>query len=176
MLKKTRLVCTMGPACDNEETLRKMMENGMNVARFNFSHGSYEEHLGRYNRVVKVRDELKLPVATLFDSKGPEIRFRLFEGGKVTINDGDLFTLTTKEVLGNNTIGSISYKNLINDVQIGTSILVNDGLIELKVEKVYDTDIVCRVINGGVISDRKAINVPGFIYHFHSSAMLTGGI
>ena len=161
MLKKTRLVCTMGPACDNEETLRKMMENGMNVARFNFSHGSYEEHLGRYNRVVKVRDELKLPVATLFDSKGPEIRFRLFEGGKVTINDGDLFTLTTKEVLGNNTIGSISYKNLINDVQIGTSILVNDGLIELKVEKVYDTDIVCRVINGGVISDRKAINVPG---------------
>ena len=161
MLKKTRLVCTMGPACDNEETLRKMMENGMNVARFNFSHGSYEEHLGRYNRVVKVRDELKLPVATLFDSKGPEIRFRLFEGGKVTINDGDLFTLTTKEVLGNNTIGSISYKNLINDVQVGTSILVNDGLIELKVEKIDDTDIVCRVINGGVISDRKAINVPG---------------
>ena len=161
MLKKTRLVCTMGPACDNEETLRKMMENGMNVARFNFSHGSYEEHLGRYNRVVKVRDELKLPVATLFDSKGPEIRFRLFEGGKVTINDGDLFTLTTKEVLGNNTIGSISYKNLINDVQIGTSILVNDGLIELKVEKIDDTDIVCRVINGGIISDRKAINVPG---------------
>lgn len=161
MLKKTRLVCTMGPACDNEETLRKMMENGMNVARFNFSHGSYEEHLGRYNRVVKVRDELKLPVATLFDSKGPEIRFRLFEGGKVTINDGDLFTLTTKEVLGNNTIGSISYKNLINDVQIGTSILVNDGLIELKAEKIDDTDIVCRVINGGIISDRKAINVPG---------------
>ena len=161
MLKKTRLVCTMGPACDNEETLRKMMENGMNVARFNFSHGSYEEHLGRYNRVVKVRDELKLPVATLFDSKGPEIRFRLFEGSKVTINDGDLFTLTTREILGNNTIGSISYKNLINDVQIGTSILVNDGLIELKVEKVGDTDIVCRVINGGVISDRKAINVPG---------------
>ena len=161
MLKKTRLVCTMGPACDNEETLRKMMENGMNVARFNFSHGSYEEHLNRYNRVVKVRTELGLPVATLFDSKGPEIRFRLFEGGKITVNNGDLFTLTTKELLGNNTIGSISYKNLINDVSVGTSILVNDGLIELKVEEITDTDIVCRVINGGVISDRKAINVPG---------------
>ena len=89
MLKKTRLVCTMGPACDNEETLIKMMENGMNVARFNFSHGSYEEHLNRYNRVVKIRTELGLPVATLFDSKGPEIRFRLFEGGKVTVNNGD---------------------------------------------------------------------------------------
>ena len=100
MLKKTRLVCTMGPACDNEETLRKMMENGMNVARFNFSHGSYDEHLGRYNRIVKIRSELGLPVATLFDSKGPEIRFRLFEGGKVTVNDGDLFTLTTRELLG----------------------------------------------------------------------------
>ena len=161
MLKKTRLVCTMGPACDNEETLRKMMENGMNVARFNFSHGSYEEHLNRYNRVVKIRTELGLPVATLFDSKGPEIRFRLFEGGKVTVNNGDLFTLTTKELLGNNTIGSISYKNLINDVSVGASILVNDGLIELKVEEITDTDIVCRVINGGVISDRKAINVPG---------------
>ena len=161
MLKKTRLVCTMGPACDNEETLRKMMENGMNVARFNFSHGSYDEHLGRYNRIVKIRSELGLPVATLFDSKGPEIRFRLFEGGKVTVNDGDLFTLTTRELLGNNTIGSISYKNLINDVKVGTSILVNDGLIELKVEEITDTDIICRVINGGVISDRKAINVPG---------------
>lgn len=161
MLKKTRLVCTMGPACENEETLREMMENGMNVARFNFSHGSHEEHLVRYNRIVKVRTELGLPVATLFDSKGPEIRFRLFEGGKVTVKDGDLFTLTTNELLGNNTIGSISYKNLINDVSVGTSILVNDGLIELKVENITDTEIVCRVINGGVISDRKAINVPG---------------
>ena len=160
MLKKTKIVCTMGPACDTEETLKKMMESGMNVARFNFSHGSHEEHLTRYNRVVKVRTELGLPVATLFDSKGPEIRFRLFEGGKVTVKDNDLFTLTTREILGNSSIGAISYKNLINDVTIGTSILVNDGIIELKVEEITDTDIICRVIHGGVISDRKAINVP----------------
>lgn len=160
MLKKTKIVCTMGPACDDEEILREMMLGGMNVARFNFSHGTHEEHLVRYNRVDKVRRELNLPVATLYDSKGPEIRFRLFEGGKVTVCDNDLFTLTTNEILGTNKIASISYKNLVNDVKRGTCILVNDGIIELKVEELTDTDIICRVIHGGVISDRKAINVP----------------
>lgn len=160
MLKKTKIVCTMGPACDDEAVLRQMMQNGMNVARFNFSHGTQEEQLVRYNRVCKIRQELGLPVATLFDSKGPEIRFRLFEGGRVTVKDGDLFTLTTEEILGNSAVGAISYKELAKDVKEGTCILVNDGLIELRVEKIKDNDIVCRVIHGGVISDRKAINVP----------------
>lgn len=160
MTKKTKIICTMGPACEDDDKLREMMKNGMNVARFNFSHGSYEEQLARFNRVDRIRKELGLPLATLFDSKGPEIRFRQFEGGRVTVCDGDLFTLTTEEILGNEKIGAISYKNLVKDVTPGTCILVNDGIIELRVEEVKGCEIVCRVIHGGVISDRKAINVP----------------
>lgn len=161
MLKKTKIICTMGPACDKEETLKALIQNGMNVARFNFSHGSHEEQKARLERLKKVRKELGVPVATLMDTKGPEIRLGTFVNGKELLEDGALFTLTTEEIEGTKQKASITYKDLHKDVQKGSTILINDGLIELQVENITDTDIVCRVIHGGTVSDRKGINVPG---------------
>ncbi len=161
MLKKTKVVCTMGPACNNDETMKELILNGMNVARFNFSHGGHEEQKERFDRLVRVREELNMTVATLMDTKGPEIRLGIFENGKVELKDGDLFTLTSEEVVGTEQKASITYKNLKNDVRVGTTILINDGLIELKVEKVADPDIICRVVHGGIVSNKKGINVPG---------------
>ncbi len=161
MLRKTKIICTMGPACESEEILRQLMLNGMNVARFNFSHGDYKEQQERLDRLVKVRTELNLPVAALMDTKGPEIRLGVFENGKETITDGQTFTLTTDDILGTAERATVTYKGLKNDVKVGSTILINDGLLELKVDKITEKDIVCTVVHGGVISNRKGINVPG---------------
>ena len=162
-MRKTKIVCTLGPATDNEDVLRKLMLAGMNVARFNFSHGSHKEQLVKYNRVLKVRRELGLPVATLLDTKGPEIRLRDFEGGKVELVSGQQFILTTEEIMGTAQKATISYKNLKNDIKVGTTILIDDGLIEMTVEEIRGEEIVCRVINGGFVSNHKGVNVPGAI-------------
>ena len=160
-MRKTKIVCTIGPASESEEMLKKLMLAGMNVARFNFSHGTHEEHREKLERVRKVREELKLPVATMMDTKGPEIRLRDFEGGQATIKQGELFSLTTEEILGDDKRAAITYKNLKNDVKVGEYLLADDGLIEFQIEDITDTDIVCRVITGGVLKNHKSINAPG---------------
>lgn len=162
-MRKTKIICTIGPASESEECLKKLMLAGMNVARFNFSHGTREEQREKFERVIKVREELGMHVATLLDTKGPEIRLRDFEGGKVEIVSGQTFVLTTEEILGNSERASISYKNLKNDISVGTTILIDDGLIEMRVEEIRGEEIVCHVINGGFVSNHKGVNVPGAI-------------
>ena len=161
MLKKTKIICTMGPACENEEALKAMILNGMNVARFNFSHGLHDEQQGRFDRLVKVREELGIPVATLMDTRGPEIRLGSFVNGKEVLENGAKFTLTTEDILGTADRATLTYKELKNDVKVGSTILINDGLIELVVDEITDTDIICTVVHGGVVSNKKGINVPG---------------
>ena len=161
-MRKTKIVCTIGPATDDENIMRELMQAGMNVARFNFSHGDYETHEKRFRQIEKLRKELDLPVATLLDTKGPEIRLGKFLDNKpVEIFDGDQYTLTTEDIPCTNKIGSISFKKLPRDVSIGTRILINDGVIELLAEKVTKNEIICRVIHGGTLSNNKGINVPG---------------
>lgn len=161
-MRKTKIVCTIGPATDDEAVLREMMKSGMNVARFNFSHGDYATHEMRFRKIVELREELELPIATMLDTKGPEVRLRRFVDDKpVEIHDGDLYTLTTEDVLCTNEIGSVTFKKLPQDVSIGTKILINDGVIELVAEKTTKTDVVCRVVHGGTLSNNKGINVPG---------------
>lgn len=160
-MRKTKFICTIGPSSESEEKLRELMLAGMNVARFNFSHGTHEEHKKKFDRVIKVSNELGLPVATLLDTKGPEIRLKDIEGGKTELVSGQKFILTTEEILGTNEKVSISYKNLVNDISVGTTILIDDGLIEMVVDAIEDTDILCTVINGGPISNHKGVNVPG---------------
>ena len=160
-MRKTKIICTIGPASQSEEKLRELMLAGMNVARVNFSHGDHEEQHGKYDRMRKVSKELNLPIAALLDTKGPEIRLRDFEGGKVMLEAGQKFTLTTKEIMGTNEIASITYKELIHDISAGTTILIDDGLIEMTVEEITDTDIICNVVNGGPVSNHKGVNVPG---------------
>ena len=151
----------MGPNTDDEEMMRKLVKAGMDVARFNFSHGDHEEQKIRMNLLKKVRKELKLPIAILLDTKGPEIRTGILEGGqKVYLEEGSRFTLTTEQIEGNNTRCSQTYKNLPKDVKVGDTILIDDGLIQLTVENVTDTDVVCRVVNGGELGQKKGINVP----------------
>ena len=162
-MRKTKIICTIGPASESESVLTQMCKAGMNVARLNFSHGSHKEQLVKYNRVLKVRKELGLPVATLLDTKGPEIRLRDFEGGKVELVSGQQFILTTEEIMGTAQKATISYKNLKNDIKVGTTILIDDGLIEMTVEEIRGEEIVCRVINGGFVSNHKGVNVPGAI-------------
>ncbi len=160
-MRKTKIICTIGPASESEERLRELLLAGMNVARFNFSHGTREQQREKFDRVVRVRQELGLHVATLLDTKGPEIRLRDFEGGKVELVSGQTFTLTTEEILGTAQRAAISYKNLKNDISVGTMILIDDGLIEMQVESIQGEDIVCKVINGGFVSNHKGVNVPG---------------
>lgn len=162
-MRKTKIICTIGPASEGEDKLRELMLAGMNVARFNFSHGTHEEQKAKFARVLKVSNELGLPVATLLDTKGPEIRLRDFEGGKAMLEPGQTFTLTTEEIMGTSEKASISYKGLKNDVSTGSMILIDDGKIEMRVEKITDTEIQCRVINGGKVSNHKGINVPGAV-------------
>ena len=159
-LRKTKIICTLGPATDDDEVLRKLMIEGMDVARFNFSHGDHAQHRKNKDRVEKLREELGLPVATLLDTKGPEIRVGDFKEGKVELVEGQTFTLTTEDVVGDQAKVSITYKNLVNDVKPGDTILIDDGLINMKIEKVTDKDIVCRVENGGPVSNHKGVNVP----------------
>lgn len=162
-MRKTKIICTIGPASESEERLKELMLAGMNVARFNFSHGTHEEQKVKLTRVIKVSNELGLPVATLLDTKGPEIRLKDFEGGKAMLEAGQQFTLTTDEVMGTAEKASITYKNLKGDVKKGMTILIDDGKIEMIIEKITENDIVCRVINGGAVSNHKGINVPGAI-------------
>ena len=159
-MRKTKIICTLGPASESENTLREMIKAGMNVARFNFSHGSHEEHQKRLDVVKKLRKELDVPLATLLDTKGPEIRLGKLKDGKAVLQEGNPFVLTTEDLLGDDTIASITFKDLPRDVSKGDHILIDDGLIELLVEKVEDTRISCVVLNGGPISDRKGVNVP----------------
>lgn len=162
-MRRTKIICTIGPASESEERLRELMLAGMNVARFNFSHGTHEEQKVKYQRVLKVREELGLPVATLLDTKGPEIRLRDFEGGRVELKAGQRFVLTTEEMLGTSEKAAISYKNLKDDISVGTTILIDDGLIEMEVEEISGEEIVCKVINGGFVSNHKGVNVPGAV-------------
>lgn len=162
-MRKTKIICTIGPASESEEKLRELMLAGMNVARFNFSHGTHEEQKRKLTSVLKVSNELGMPIATLLDTKGPEIRLRDFENGKAELTAGQTFTLTTEEILGTKERAGITYKNLKNDVKTGMTILIDDGKIEMTIEKITDTDIVCRVINGGTVSNHKGINVPGAV-------------
>lgn len=162
-MRKTKIICTIGPASESEERLKELMLAGMNVARFNFSHGTHEEQKVKLTRVIKVSNELGLPVATLLDTKGPEIRLKDFEGGKAMLEAGQQFILTTDEVMGTAEKASITYKNLKDDVKKGMTILIDDGKIEMTIEKITENDIVCHVINGGAVSNHKGINVPGAI-------------
>lgn len=159
-IRKTKIVCTMGPNLFEKHLIAPLMKAGMNVARFNFSHGTYETHQHYYDEVCRIRDELGLPVATMLDTKGPEIRVRSFKNGRVTLQNGQLFTLTTDEVEGDEERVSITYKELPQDIAVGSSILIDDGLIGMQVERVDGADIVCRVLNGGVVSNNKGINIP----------------
>ncbi|MDD3221171.1 MAG: pyruvate kinase [Clostridia bacterium] len=159
-MRKTKIICTLGPASENEDVLRKLMLEGMDVARFNFSHGTHEEQLEKLHRVEHIREELGLPVAALLDTKGPEIRLKQFEKGKVELKKGSKFTLTTRDIMGNQDIVAITYKDLPKDVKAGNRILLDDGLIELRVNSVEDTDIHCTVENAGMISNQKGVNVP----------------
>lgn len=150
----------MGPSTDKDDVLRQLMLEGMNVARCNFSHGSYEEHKKRMDRIKKFRKELGLPVAILLDTKGPEVRLKSFKDGKVVLEEGQLFTLTADEVEGTKEKVSVTYSRLYEDLEEGMKVLIDDGLIEMKVEKVDRNNIICRVINGGTISNNKGVNVP----------------
>ena len=160
-MRKTKIICTLGPSTDKGDVLRDLIANGMNVARFNFSHGSYEEHGGRLAKLKALREELGKPVAALLDTKGPEIRLKEFKNGVEMLEAGQTFTLTTREVEGTKEICSITYKDLPQDVHEGGTIMLDDGLIMLRIEKVTDTDITCTVLNNGKIKTKKGVNVPG---------------
>ena len=167
-MRKTKIICTLGPAVDDEETLRKLILKGMNAARFNFSHGTHESHLAQLTKLKRVRDGLGAPVATILDTKGPEIRVKTFENSPVTLERGQTFVLHTDDVPGDHTQVSVTYQNLHNEVGPGCRILVDDGLIELKVERIEGASVVCEVENGGPLSSNKSINIPDVHIHLPS--------
>ena len=164
-MRKTKIICTIGPASESEEMIRELCKAGMNVARLNFSHGSHEEHKKRVETIKRVRTELDLPIAIMLDTKGPEYRIGVFEDHKAELKGGDKFIFTTEEVVGDNTRVSVSYKDLAKELSKGDTILVNNGLIEFRVENTTKTEIECEVVIGGVISDRKSMAFPG--KHIH---------
>ncbi len=159
-MRKTKIVCTIGPASSDEETLRKMCLAGMNVARLNFSHGTHEDHQQRIDTIKKIRQEMNYPVAILLDTKGPEYRIGTFENGKEILHDGDTFIFTTDDIVGDKTRVSVSYKKMTEEIGVGDKILVNNGLLIFHVEEVTGNDIICRVIVGGEISNRKSMSFP----------------
>ena len=160
-MRKTKIICTLGPSTDKDGVLEELVKEGMNVARFNFSHGLHDEQKGRIDKLKEIRTRLNKPVAALLDTKGPEIRIREFEDRKVTLKEGQEFTLTTEKIVGNEKIVSVTYKDLYKDVKPGNSILIDDGLIGLEVKKIKDQDIICKVVNGGVLGNKKGVNLPG---------------
>ena len=160
-MRKTKIICTIGPASESPEVFRAMCRQGLNVARLNFSHGTHEEHQKKIDMIKAVREELDLPIAIMLDTKGPEYRIRTFREGKITLKDGDDFTFTTREVEGDEHIVSVSYKGLADDLQPGDRILVNNGLVIFEVTAIEGTEIRCRVVTGGVLSDRKSMSFPG---------------
>lgn len=159
-MRKTKIVCTIGPASNNEETLIKMCQNGMNVCRLNFSHGTHEQHKENIDLIKRVREKLGVPLAILLDTKGPEYRIKTFKNGKITLSDGDTFAFTTEEIEGDETRVSVTYKGLAKDMKKGDRILVNNGLVICEVQEVTKTDAVCKVIVGGELSDRKSMSFP----------------
>ena len=164
-LRKTKVICTLGPAVDDEELIRKLIRAGMDAARFNFSHGDHEEHLQRLNKLNNVRDAMSRPVATILDTKGPEIRIKSFDTKSITLEAGASFTLTTREAAGNAGLVSVTYPNLHKEVGPGQEILIDDGLVALKVDRIEGQDIHCTVENGGTLSANKSINIPGVKIH-----------
>lgn len=160
-MRKTKIICTLGPASNTADTIREMIRAGMDIARFNFSHGNQNSHLQTFRTLVKVRNELRAHVATILDTRGPEIRIKTFKDDKIVLNKGDKFTLTSREVEGTQEIVSITYADLPKDIAIASPILIDDGLIELVVDSKTDTDIHCTVLSGGELSNRKGINLPG---------------
>ena len=164
-MRKTKIVCTIGPACDSEELLTEMCRAGMNVARLNFSHGTHQEHLERIQRIKTVREKLGLPIAIMLDTKGPEYRIKTFQNGSVLLQAGDLFSFTTREVEGDAACVSVSYEGLVSELEVGDRILLNDGLMEFKVRELTDTDILCEVLTGGELSNRKSMSFPGKVLH-----------
>lgn len=159
-MRKTKIVCTIGPACGNEKTLTELCLAGMNVARLNFSHGTHEDHLEKINLIKAVRERLDLPIAIMLDTKGPEYRIRSFENGSVTINDGDTFIFTTDEVVGNEKIVGVNYKGLINDLSVGDKVLVNNGLVIFEVVELNATQAICKTVVGGELSNFKSMSFP----------------
>ena len=159
-MRKTKIVCTLGPACANEEVLEEMLKNGMNIARFNFSHGTHEYHKESMARFRRVRDRLHLPAALMLDTKGPEIRLGDFENGRVTLQKGSLFTLATDGRIGDESSASITFADLPNQLKVGTRILLDDGRVAMHVEEIADGEIRCRVDIGGELSNHKSINIP----------------
>ena len=160
-MRKTKIICTIGPACDNEKTLTQMCLNGMNVARLNFSHGTHEEHIEKFTLIKRVREALNLPIATMLDTKGPEYRIKTFEGGRIALLDGAHFTFTTDDVEGDENRVSVSYKNLNKELNEGDTILLNNGLVVFTVESIVGNDINCVVVHGGELSNRKSMSFPG---------------
>ncbi|MBQ7670508.1 MAG: pyruvate kinase [Clostridia bacterium] len=160
-MRKTKIICTLGPACANEETLREMCLSGMNVARLNFSHGDLEQHGKMIALVKKVREELGLPIAIMLDTKGPEYRIGSFKDGRITLHDGDTFTFTTEDIDGDQNIVSVSYKGMIDELAAGDTILLNNGLIEFRVKEIAGTRALCDVITGGELASRKSMSFPG---------------
>ena len=159
-MRKTKIICTIGPASENAETLKKMCQAGMNVARLNFSHGTHEEQQKKIDLIKQVRQELGLPLAIMLDTKGPEYRIRTFKDGKVTVAAGDTFTFTVDEVEGDETRVSVNYKGLVKDLSVGDRVLVNNGLVVFEVEKLHGSDAICKCIVGGELSNRKSMSFP----------------
>ena len=160
-MRKTKIICTIGPACEDEETLTALCRAGMNVARLNFSHGTQEEHQRRIDLIKKVREKLNLPIAIMLDTKGPEYRIKTFADGPVTLEDGATFTLTTDNIVGDETRVAVTYRKLTEELSKGDTVLINNGLVILKVTEIRGDDVICRVEVGGVLSDRKSMNFPG---------------
>ena len=162
-MRKTKIVCTIGPASESEEVLAQLFQAGMNVARLNFSHGSHEENQKKIDTIKKVRDDLNLPIAIMLDTKGPEFRIKTFENGKITLADGDPFTFTTEDVSGNQSHVSVTYAGLTQDLVPGDTILLNNGLLNFRVDAIEGTEIRCTTVVGGILSDRKSMSFPGKI-------------
>ncbi len=160
-MRRTKIICTLGPAVDSEDMIRTLIRTGMDAARFNFSHGSHPEHLERLNMLKSVRDAMGRPVATILDTKGPEIRIKSFETKTVTLEPGDTFTLTTEDVVGNQGWVPVTYPQLHQELRPGQEILIDDGLVAIRVDRIEDTKIICTVENGGTLSANKSINIPG---------------
>ena len=162
-MRKTKVICTIGPASDSEEILTQMCLSGMNVARLNFSHGTHEEHKEKFDLIKKVREKLNLPIAIMLDTKGPEYRIKTFENKKITLKAGDKFIFTTENVVGNNNRVSVNYENLMEDLHVGDTITVNNGLVIFEVKEIKEKEAVCDVIVGGELSDRKSMHFPGIV-------------
>ncbi len=159
-MRKTKVICTIGPASENEEVLSRMFEAGMNVARLNFSHGSHEEHQKKIDLIKRVREKMNLPIAIMLDTKGPEYRIKTFASGKVTIQDGAMFTFCTEEVEGDETRVSVNYKGLAQDLNVGDRVTVNNGMVVFEVKELTKTDVICQCVTGGVLSNKKSMSFP----------------